>query len=147
MQVLKNIEREEGQGLVEYALILVLVAVVVIVILTILGSAVTLTFARVVGGLNGDVLDVGNGDHAIFLSGDSTATGSGLCSGTLSNVKFVVVDNNGQIIQDSSVSARLLINGSPASTISGTADANGLATASGSVPVSGTCPLTFTLTD
>ncbi|MEA3308866.1 MAG: pilus assembly protein, partial [Chloroflexota bacterium] len=30
--------REEGQGLVEYALILVLIAVVVIVILTLLGG-------------------------------------------------------------------------------------------------------------
>ena len=146
MQVLKNIEREEGQGLVEYALILVLVAVVVIIILTILGSAVTLVFARVVGGLNGDVIDTANSDHAIFLSGDSTATGSGLCSGTLSNINFVVVDSNGDLLKNQSVSARLLINGSPASNVSGTADANGLATG-GPVSVSGTCPLKFTMTD
>ncbi|MGQ9467523.1 MAG: Flp family type IVb pilin, partial [Anaerolineae bacterium] len=32
--------REEGQGLVEYALILVLVAIVVIIILTLLGGQV-----------------------------------------------------------------------------------------------------------
>ena len=40
--------REEGQGLVEYALILVLVAVVVIVILALLGPAVGNVFSNVV---------------------------------------------------------------------------------------------------
>lgn len=43
--------REEGQGLVEYALILVLVAVVVIVILTILGPAIGNIFSNVVTAL------------------------------------------------------------------------------------------------
>ncbi len=40
--------REEGQGLVEYALILVLVAVVVIAILTILGPAIGNIFSNIV---------------------------------------------------------------------------------------------------
>jgi pilus assembly protein Flp/PilA len=40
--------REEGQGLVEYALILVLVAIVVIVILAILGPAIGNVFSNVV---------------------------------------------------------------------------------------------------
>jgi pilus assembly protein Flp/PilA len=43
--------REEGQGLVEYALILVLVAVVVIVILALLGPAVGNIFSNVVNTL------------------------------------------------------------------------------------------------
>ncbi|MBZ0188022.1 MAG: Flp family type IVb pilin [Anaerolineae bacterium] len=43
--------REEGQGLVEYALILVLVAVVVIVILALLGPAVGNIFSNVVNAL------------------------------------------------------------------------------------------------
>jgi pilus assembly protein Flp/PilA len=41
--------KEKGQGLVEYALILVLVAVVVIVILSLLGPAI--------GGVFSDILD------------------------------------------------------------------------------------------
>ena len=45
--------REEGQGLVEYALILVLVAVVVIAILTLLGPIIGNVFSDVVGGLEG----------------------------------------------------------------------------------------------
>ena len=40
--------REEGQGLVEYALILVLVAVVVIAILTVLGPAIGNIFSDIV---------------------------------------------------------------------------------------------------
>jgi len=43
--------REEGQGLVEYALILVLVAVVVIVILALLGPAIGNIFSNIVGAL------------------------------------------------------------------------------------------------
>lgn len=41
---------EEGQGLVEYALILVLVAVVVIVALTVLGPVIGEIFSRVEAG-------------------------------------------------------------------------------------------------
>jgi pilus assembly protein Flp/PilA len=43
--------REEGQGLVEYALILVLVAIVVIVILAILGPAIGNVFSNVVSAI------------------------------------------------------------------------------------------------
>jgi pilus assembly protein Flp/PilA len=43
--------REEGQGLVEYALILVLVAVVVIVILALLGPAIGNIFSNLVTNL------------------------------------------------------------------------------------------------
>ncbi len=44
--------REEGQGLVEYALILVLVAVVVIAILTLLGPQVANVFSKITNGLS-----------------------------------------------------------------------------------------------
>jgi len=40
--------REEGQGLVEYALILVLVALTVIIILSLLGPAIGNIFSNVV---------------------------------------------------------------------------------------------------
>jgi pilus assembly protein Flp/PilA len=43
--------REEGQGLVEYALILVLVAIVVIVILAILGPAIANIFSNIVSNV------------------------------------------------------------------------------------------------
>jgi len=58
-QVLSNLskvskQKEEGQGLVEYALILVLVAVVVVVVLSLVGPAVGNIFSEVVGVLNAD---------------------------------------------------------------------------------------------
>jgi pilus assembly protein Flp/PilA len=43
--------KKKGQGLVEYALILVLIAIVVILILTFLGGQVNSTFSRVSSGL------------------------------------------------------------------------------------------------
>ncbi len=45
--------REEGQGLVEYALILVLVAIVVIAILALIGPQVANIFSQVTSGLAG----------------------------------------------------------------------------------------------
>ena len=43
--------REEGQGLVEYALILVLVAIVVIAILLLLGPVIGNVFSNIVNSL------------------------------------------------------------------------------------------------
>ena len=43
--------KEKGQGLVEYALILVLVAVVVIVILSLLGPAIGNIFSNIVNNI------------------------------------------------------------------------------------------------
>ena len=49
--IMLYIPREEGQGLVEYALILVLVAIVVITILTLLGTQVSRVFSQISSGL------------------------------------------------------------------------------------------------
>lgn len=43
--------KEHGQGLVEYALILVLIAVVVIVILALLGPAIGNVFSEIVNSI------------------------------------------------------------------------------------------------
>jgi pilus assembly protein Flp/PilA len=43
--------KEDGQGLVEYALILVLIAIVVIGVLTILGGKVSRAFSSINSGL------------------------------------------------------------------------------------------------
>ena len=49
---LARLRDEDGQGMVEYALILVLIAVVVIVILTVVGQQVNNVFSNVSNGLN-----------------------------------------------------------------------------------------------
>jgi len=48
-----SVEKEEGQGLVEYALIIVLIAVVVIAILGLLGGQIQTVFSNIVSGLGG----------------------------------------------------------------------------------------------
>ncbi len=45
--------REEGQGLVEYALILVLIAIIVIIVLALLGGRVSEVFSTIASGLGG----------------------------------------------------------------------------------------------
>ena len=50
---LGKFSREEGQGLVEYALILVLIAVVVIGALKLLGVEVNTIFGDILAGLQG----------------------------------------------------------------------------------------------
>jgi pilus assembly protein Flp/PilA len=44
-------EREEGQGMVEYGLILALVAIVIIVTLTLMGNVVAKVFSNVTAAL------------------------------------------------------------------------------------------------
>ena len=46
-----SLPREKGQGLVEYALILVLVAIVVIAVLLILGPAIGEVFSEIVNNI------------------------------------------------------------------------------------------------
>jgi pilus assembly protein Flp/PilA len=46
------LSREQGQGLVEYALILVLVAIVVIAILMLVGPQIANVFSQVTNGLS-----------------------------------------------------------------------------------------------
>ena len=43
--------REEGQGLVEYALILVLIAIIVIAVLTLMGPQIGVIFSTILGAL------------------------------------------------------------------------------------------------
>lgn len=50
-RVQTRLEAEDGQGMVEYALILVLIAVVVIVILILLGNQVQNVFSNISAGL------------------------------------------------------------------------------------------------
>lgn len=42
-----------GQGMVEYALIIVLVAVVLIVVLTLVGEQISTVFSQILSGLGG----------------------------------------------------------------------------------------------
>jgi pilus assembly protein Flp/PilA len=132
-------KREEGQGLVEYALLLVLVAVIIIAILTVLGSQVMVVFARVMAGLNGQTV-TGVGTEAVVTSYDVTVTGTTSCSATVEDITFVGLQN-GAVLENGTVPMAIQVNGSTAQSISGSTGANGMGTLSGPYSVSGNCPL------
>jgi pilus assembly protein Flp/PilA len=132
--------QEDGQGLVEYALVLVLVAVVIIIILTVLGSSVVRVYASVAGGLQGDVID----DGAVLLTNIAgTPIGGGNCRYQSSDVAFVVTDADGNLITDSAVSATVRVGGASRGSISGSASGSGIA--SGSINATGPCNSRVTL--
>ena len=145
MQILSKKHNEDGQGLVEYALILVLVAIVVILILQLLGASVTLGYARVIGGLRGETLNE-TGPDALLLSYEtSNESGPPTCRADVTDIKFVAT-NDGNLVTDTSVSVKLRAAGGNSPTISGTAGGNGLVTVSGPVTMVGNCPLSLTVT-
>ena len=88
--------REEGQGLVEYALVLVLIAVVIILILTLLGESAVFVYARAVGGLGGQSLS-GTGAEFMVLNADTAInqTSPSSCTVDISNMSiFMTSDGN-----------------------------------------------------
>ncbi|MFP4344483.1 MAG: hypothetical protein ACLFU8_07315 [Anaerolineales bacterium] len=88
MRKLKS--RQKGQGLVEYALILVLVAVVVLVVLALLGDQVNMIFARITlelqypGEFGGDPVSVSGMTLSIVPgpAGTSASANVGLSGAT-----------------------------------------------------------------
>ena len=100
MKIVKIPKREEGQGLVEYALVLVLVAIVVIVILTQLGSLIVLAMATIIGSFT-DQQVTGSGQEGIVVSGSTGVDGGGgNCTLDATNTSFVLVQD-GNIITNS----------------------------------------------
>ncbi len=135
-------KREEGQGLVEYALVLVLVAIVVILIVQLLGTAVTVVFARVLAGLNGQMLN-GVGTEYLVSGADITSVGvAGSCDVILTNVT-VVAFQDGTALSNASVSVPVTAPGG-SSTLTGTTDSNGVATGLGTT-FSAACSGTVTI--
>ncbi len=142
MKIVNIPKREEGQGLVEYALILVLVAIVVIIILTQLGSAIVLVFANVIGGFSGQTL-TNSGHEGIVVSGNiGDPVGGGQCGLPDGDFLVVLVDD-GEIITGSTQSIAFKFGGQAKL---GTVDigSSGL----GTVTLSGlhtTCPATLSV--
>jgi pilus assembly protein Flp/PilA len=126
-----NIPRkEEGQGLVEYALLLVLVAIVIIVILALMGRAVTTVYAQVYAGLNGQALD-GSGTEYVVTGVDANVSGTApFC--TVAITGSVVVFEDGQLAESGiGVSGNASWSGGSGGSVNGTTDSSGTAAVSG----------------
>jgi pilus assembly protein Flp/PilA len=114
---------ERGQGLVEYALILVLVAVVVVGILLTLGPAVGQVFSRINVAL-------GSIDSGVITSAEAARTGGG--NGNDVEVTITVSANTPVTVSDSQNASPQTITctGSCVVTLSGVGPAAGTATVS-----------------
>jgi pilus assembly protein Flp/PilA len=116
-------KREEGQGLVEYALILVLIAIVVMVILSLLGPQVSGVYARIMAGFNGQAL-TGQGLEYAFISAGVESSGNGF-SCTLKASATVVALEDGRPLANHNVAVTVGTGGATTS-LSGTTNRNGL---------------------
>lgn len=114
-QVLNLPQKEKGQGLVEYALILVLVAIVVIAVLLTLGPQIGQVFSKVVTVLE----NTGAISSGVVTGVTANRTGSG--SGNDVVVNVTVSTNSSVTITDSqsSQSSTISCNGSCSTTITG----------------------------
>ncbi len=86
-------KREEGQGLVEYALLLVLVAMVVIGILALMGGQLRNAYSRVIVALGGD--DPNAYTYTINSFSVSGVGGMGGCAVTLTSLSVHVANADG----------------------------------------------------
>ena len=103
MKIVKIPKREEGQGLVEYALILVLVAIVVIIILTQIGSLIVFAFATIIGSFTSQPL-ANTGSEGIVVSRSAGEDiGGGNCRLDASDLSVVLVQD-GTIVTNSTES-------------------------------------------
>lgn len=92
---------EKGQGLTEYALILVLVGMAVIAIMSLMGDTIKIAQAQVIGGMNDRNLD--NGSMILDYNVISTETfSSGSCRTTVEDMRIISVNGNGRLLDTSS---------------------------------------------
>jgi pilus assembly protein Flp/PilA len=143
IDIMRISKKEEGQGLVEYALLLVLVAIIVIVILAVMGRTIRGVFAEVYAGLNGQTL-TGSGTEYVVTGVSAQPSGAPpFCNVSVSGSVTVFVDGD-------LAGAGVGVSGSASWSggsggVSGTTDSSGTASvgpASGSGNCSGTASIT-----
>lgn len=108
MDIKKRVKRQEGQGLVEYALILVLIAVVIIAVMALMGSRINQLFARI-------MLEI---DHPGEFTGPSVNV-TALSANAFSACGFSGCD------VDASANITLDVGGSPSSCVQFTVSGGG----------------------
>ena len=137
--------REKGQGLVEYALILVLVSITVIAILSFLGDTVGGVFQTVDAALNRQEIS-DTGTSYVIGGFSASSTGSGMsCTITIPSVSVTRYDDGEAAGAGQNVSISVNAGAGNAGG-SGTTDANGVAVI-GPISLSGACsPGTATIT-
>lgn len=128
---------EEGQGLVEYALILVLVSIAVIVVLSLLGNSVSGVFWQIDSALSGQFVSGNGTEYVVGGFSASSSGGPAVCS-VQTSAFTVTVLQNGSPAANQNVSVSISATGGGSGSASATTDANGQASFSAQT-VSGNC--------
>lgn len=131
-------EEEKGQGLVEYALILVLVSIAVIAILSVLGNSVGGVFTQVDAALNGQFL---SGEGTEYVVGGFSASSSGgpaVCSVSTSSFTVTMYEDGEPVGAGQTVSISASATGGSGTSASASTNDSGQASFSG-VNMSGNC--------
>lgn len=137
--------REKGQGLVEYALILVLVSITVIAILSFLGDTVGGVFQTVDAALNRQEISDTGSSYVIGSFSASTSGGPAICTVTVPSVSVTRYEDGEPAGAGQGVSISVVATGGSSVPASGSTDANGVATI-GPITLSGNCSGTVTIT-
>lgn len=123
-----RLKRQEGQGLVEYALILVLVAIVVIAVLLTLGPMVGQVFSDVTNTLTNGGAGGGGRTYSISFSlSKSSGSLPGSCNATVSSISITVTDDNGDPVSGISVTPSVRSTGVNKSLSSQSTNGSGIA--------------------
>jgi pilus assembly protein Flp/PilA len=136
--------REKGQGLVEYALILVLVAIVVIAILLLLGPTTGNVFSTVVAFFAPANGGAGGSNQIAWQAGPQVTKTSGLnCTYAASTISFRVTQG-GSPVSGVSLSGTVVVHDNDSHeitrfNISGTSGSDGVASLSGSSSGTSAC--------
>ena len=130
--------REKGQGLVEYALILVLVSIVVIAILLLLGPTVGNVFSNVIAFFGSAGGGAGGPNQIAWQAGPQvTKTNSGLNCTYATSLVSLKVTQGGSPVSGVSLSGTVVVHDNDSHeilrfNISGTSGSDGVASLSGS---------------
>lgn len=138
MSQFSQVKREKGQGLVEYALILVLVSVAVIAIMIFLGGSVGDVFQDVADTLSGQTISGTGTEYTIGGFSASATGGPAVCSVSVSAISVTKYQDGERVGAGESVSISISATGGGSTSGSGTTDANGVATISATT-LSGNC--------
>ncbi len=114
MRLIRIPKREEGQGLVEYMLVLLLVAIVIVAILTQFGSILVLYFANITGGFTGQLLTESGREGVVVSNSVGENNGAGVC--TLPDGEFtIVLADDGNPVTGRTVTVHFLMGNTPLS--------------------------------
>ena len=118
--------KEGGQGLVEYAMILILAVIILVIIVTVLGPQVRFFYVKIIGGLGGQTIN-GTGTEAYIIGYDVAASGGpGTCSVAVTNIQVFGIED-GNLASGLTLNGTISASGGSSESTSGETNDDGIA--------------------